>query len=98
LRLGGAASRSGRSCPDLDAAVAAQIELEVLVHTFSHAPDGALLAKYRDGITHAESTLAGARTGLDELRSRRRGLFVFLGLLALALIAMVLKIRQQSQD
>jgi hypothetical protein len=84
--------------PHVDAAVAAQIELEVLVHTFSSAPAGTFLAKYREGIKHAESALAGARTGLDELGSRRRGLLVFLGLLVLALIAMVLKIRQQSQD
>ena len=84
--------------PHVDAAVATQIELEVLVHTFSSASDGAFLAKYRDGLVHAESAVAGARAGLEELRSRRRGLFVFLGLLALALVAMVLKIRQISRD
>jgi hypothetical protein len=84
--------------PHVDAAVAAQIELEVLVHGFSSAPDGAFLTKYREGVTHAESALAGARAGLDELGARRRGLLVFLGLLAVALIAMVLKIGQLPQD
>jgi hypothetical protein len=84
--------------PDVDAAVAAQIELGVLVHTFSSAPDGPFLAKYREGIQHARSALAGASAALDELGSRRRGLVVFLGLLVLALVAMLLKIRQLSQD
>jgi hypothetical protein len=95
-RRGGVEVR--RAAPDVDAAVAAQIELEVLVHTFSSAPDGAFLAKYREGIKHAESAVAEARTGLEELGSRRRGLLVFLGLLAVALVAMILKIRQLSQD
>jgi hypothetical protein len=95
-RRGGVEVR--RAGPDVDAAVAAQIELEVLVHTFSSAPDGAFLAKYREGIKHAEGAVTEARTGLEELGSRRRGLLVFLGLLAVALVAMVLKIRQLSQD
>jgi hypothetical protein len=95
-RRGGVEVR--HAVPHVDAAVAAQIELEVLVHTFSSAPDGAFLAKYREGIKHAESAVAEARTGLEELGSRRRGLLVFLGLLAVALVAMVLKIRQLSQD
>jgi hypothetical protein len=95
-RRGGVEVR--QAAPEVDAAVAAQIELEVLIHTFSSAPDGAFLAKYREGIKHAENAGAGARAGLDELGSRRRGLFVFLGLLAVALVAMVLKIRQLSQD
>jgi hypothetical protein len=95
-RRGGVEVR--QAAPEVDAAVAAQIELEVLIHTFSSAPDGAFLAKYREGIKHAESAGAGARAGLDELGSRRRGLLVFLGLLAVALVAMVLKIRQLSQD
>jgi Cytochrome c3 len=94
-RRGGVEVR--QAVPHVDAAVAAQIELEVLIHGFSSAPDGAFLAKYREGIKHAESAVAGARTGLDELGSRRRGLLVFLGLLAIAVVAMVLKIRQLSQ-
>jgi hypothetical protein len=95
-RRGGVEVR--HAVPDVDAAVAAQIELGVLVHTFSSAPDGAFLTKYREGIKHADSALAGARSALDELAGRRRGLLVFLGLLACALVAMVLKIRQLSND
>jgi hypothetical protein len=95
-RRGGVEVR--HAVPHVDAAVAAQIELGVLVHIFSSAPDGAFLAKYREGIKHADSALAAARTGLDELAGRRRGLLVFLGLLACAVVAMVLKIRQLSND
>ncbi len=97
-----AAQRGGVSvrdvAPHLDAAVTAQIELEVLVHTFSGAPDGKFLVRHREGMQHAERALAGARGALDELGTRRRGLMVFLGLLALVLIAMVLKIRQISRE
>jgi hypothetical protein len=84
--------------PHVDAAVAAQIELEVLVHTFSSAPDGPFLAKYADGVAHAESALTGARRALEELAARRRGLFVFLGVLGLALVGLVLKIRTLPRD
>ncbi len=83
--------------PHIDAAVTAQIELEVLVHTFSGAPDGKFMIRYQDGIQHAESAVAGAREALAELGSRRRGLAVFLGVLGLVLVAMVLKIRQLSR-
>jgi hypothetical protein len=84
--------------PHVDAAVASQIELEVLVHSFSAAPDDQFLVKYSEGMKHAEEALAGARRGLDELAARRRGLVVFLGLLVLVLIAMVLKIRDLSRE
>lgn len=84
--------------PHVDAAVTAQIELEVLVHGFSTAPDGKFMVRHREGLQHAERALAGARRALDELRTRRRGLMVFLGFLVLVLIAMVLKIRQISRE
>jgi hypothetical protein len=82
--------------PQIDAAVTAQIELEVLVHTFSSAPDGKFLARYTEGIKQADGALAGARDALKELGSRRRGLVVFLSFLGLVLVAMVLKIRHMS--
>jgi hypothetical protein len=84
--------------PHFDAAVTAQIELEVLVHTFSSAPDGKFMSRYREGMQQAESALVGTREALDELGSRRRGLVVFLGFLVLVLVAMVLKIRQLSAE
>jgi hypothetical protein len=96
-----AAQRGGVSvrdvAPHVDAAVSAQIELEVLVHTFSAAPDGRFMARHREGMEHAERALVGARSALDELATRRDGLMVFLGFLALVLIAMVLKIRHTSR-
>src|SRR5262245_15515981 len=84
--------------PELDAAVTAQIELQVLVHTFSSAPEGKFVTRYREGMQHAEQALAGVREALHELASRRRGLVVFLGFLVLVLVAMVLKIRQISRE
>jgi hypothetical protein len=84
--------------PEVDAAVVAQIELEVLVHTFSIAPDGKFMTRHREGMEHAQRAIGGAREALDELGSRRRGLMVFLGFLALVLIALVLKIRQRVDE
>jgi hypothetical protein len=84
--------------PHVDAAVTAQIELEVLVHGFSAAPDGKFMVRHREGMQHAERALADARRALDELGTRRRGLIAFLGFLALVLIAMALKIRQISRE
>jgi hypothetical protein len=84
--------------PHVDAAVAAQIELEVLVHTFSTAPDGKFMTRHREGMKRAQDAIAGARQALDELGNRRRGLVVFLGFLVLVLIAMVLKIRQRAAE
>jgi hypothetical protein len=49
-------------------------------------------------MAHAQSAIAGARSALDELGNRRRGLAVFLGFLVVVLIAMVLKIRQRTDE
>jgi len=96
-----AAQRGGVRVRDVashvDAAVTAQIELEVLVHTFSAAPDGRFMVRHREGMQHAEQALAGVRQALQELATRRRGLVVFLGIVVLALTAMVLKIRHISR-
>jgi hypothetical protein len=101
-RLQLAAQRGGVSVRNVashvDGAVATQIELEVLVHTFSTAPDGKFMTRHREGMAHAQSAIAGARSALDELGNRRRGLAVFLGFLVVVLIAMVLKIRQRTDE
>jgi len=79
---------------DIDQAVDAQIELEVLVHTFSSDEDGAFQKKYVEGRQHAGAALEGAAKALDELAFRRRGLMITLAVIALALIGLALKIRQ----
>jgi hypothetical protein len=81
---------------DIDHAVDAQIELEVLVHAFSVAEDGAFEEKYRQGEEHAQAAVAGAHGALTELSYRRRGLAVSLVLIGLVLVALALKIRQLS--
>jgi hypothetical protein len=78
----------------IDQAVDAQIELEVLVHTFSSAEGGAFQEKYAEGRKHAAEALEGAAGAVEELGYRRRGLTVSLGLIALALVGLALKIRQ----
>ena len=79
---------------DIDQAVDAQIELEVLVHTFSSDEDGAFEKKYVEGRQHAGAALDGAAKALDELAFRRRGLMITLAVIALALVGLALKIRQ----
>ena len=74
----------------VDQAVDRQIELEVLVHTFStaHAFD----EKHKEGVTQAAAALKRGQEAVDELGYRRRGLFVALGLIALVLVALATKI------
>ncbi|HUP49587.1 MAG TPA: cytochrome b N-terminal domain-containing protein [Thermoanaerobaculia bacterium] len=85
---GGVEVRSIRS--ELDAAVDAQIELETLVHTFAPEP---VTEKQREGLQHAEAALLAGQRSLEELAFRRRGLFLALGVIVLALIALAWKIR-----
>ncbi|MBK5258705.1 MAG: cytochrome b N-terminal domain-containing protein [Thermoanaerobaculia bacterium] len=84
---GGVEVRRVRSA--LDSAVDAQIELETLVHTFSAEP---VAAKQKEGLQHAQTALVAGQSALDELSYRRRGLFVALGIILLALVALAVKI------
>lgn len=81
----------GAAAEQIDAAVDAQIQLQVLVHTFD--PEGAFGAKHREGIRHASVALAEGQKALDELRFRYRGLVMSLGAIALVLVGLWLKIR-----
>jgi cytochrome b6 len=93
-RRGGVEVREATS--ELDGAVDAQIQLEVLVHSFSVDKDGAFAKKHEEGRQHAVAALEAARKALEELAFRRRGLAVSLGLIVLVLIGLALKIRQIS--
>jgi hypothetical protein len=79
---------------DLDHAVDAQIELEVLVHTFDAEPGGAFQEKQAEGVGFARSALEASQQALEELTYRRRGLAVALGFIVLVLVGLALKIRQ----
>ena len=83
---------------ELDKAVDSQIELEVLMHTFSIAPDGAFAKKHTEGIQHADSALVSGRGALRELGHRRGGLGVALIFVALTLVALALKIRDSTRS
>jgi len=78
----------------VDRAVDAQIQQEVLVHTFSAETGSRFMEKHREGIEQAGIALEHAQAALDELAFRRRGLAVFLGLVLLVLVGLGLKIRQ----
>jgi hypothetical protein len=94
-RRGGVETRG--TLLEIDHAVDAQIELEVLVHTFSSAEGGAFLAKHAEGLEHARVALAGGQRALDELSARRRGLYVSLVFIGLVLAGLGLKIRELSR-
>jgi len=81
----------GKARAELDSAVDNQIELESLVHTFGTGD--AVKTKTTEGLQHARAALVAAQESLDELSFRRRGLFIALGLVLLALIALAMKIR-----
>ena len=86
----------GEAAEHVDAAVDAQIQLQVLVHTFD--PEGAFGAKHREGIRHASAALAEGQRALDELRFRREGLALSLGAVGLVLVGLWLKIRSLPPD
>lgn len=93
-RRGGVEVRDGLA--EAEQAVAAQIGLEAMIHTFSAAEDGAFDQQYRTGVAHARAAFAAGREALDELAARRRGLAVALAIIVLCLIGLGLKIRQIS--
>ena len=95
-RRGGVQIRAAQEA--VDHAVDAQIELQVLVHTFSAAEDGAFLAKQAEGMEHAEEALRAGRAALDELRFRRVGLAASLVVVLVVLVALALKIRSLTAD
>jgi hypothetical protein len=93
-RRGGVATRP--ALQDIDDAVNAQIELEVLVHTFSTQAGSPFMAKHEEGLKHAQAALIAGREALRELGFRRAGLYVALVIILLVLVGLGLKIRTLS--
>ncbi len=80
----------------IDQAVDSQIELEVLVHSFSAADDSPFRAKHQQGVVYAQQAITAGDVAIAELSSRRTGLWVSLGFIALLLVGLALKIREIS--
>jgi hypothetical protein len=79
---------------EIDQAVDAQIELEVLVHGFVADDGSEFAAKQAEGLEHARAALLAGQGGLDELRFRRWGLAISLVFIVLILVGIAVKIRQ----
>ena len=93
-RRGGVETRE--ALLEIDQAVDAHIELQVLVHDFQLGEDSEFVAKQAVGLEHALAGLEAGGEALDELAYRRRGLMISIGVIALLLVALALKIRQVS--
>ena len=91
-RRGGVETREALT--EIEGAVEASIQLQVLVHSFSADEKGEFSNKYEEGMKSAEAGLSAGRSALDELKSRRVGLLVSLVFIGLTLIGLYAKIRQ----
>jgi len=80
----------------IDHAVDAQIQLEVLVHTFDASEDSQFITQRKEGMDQATTALGIAQKALDELQYRRKGLAVSLIVILLVLLGLGLKIRDMS--
>ena len=82
----------------LDKAVDSQIQLQVLVHTFTAASNSPFLQKRDQGLEVAQAGLAAGDAALDEITYRRNGLLVSLGIILCVLVGLALKIRELSRS
>ncbi|HEX4954573.1 MAG TPA: hypothetical protein VF017_14370 [Thermoanaerobaculia bacterium] len=94
-RRGGVETRQALQA--IDGAIDAQIELEVLVHTFASDPEGAFAKKHALGQQLAQESLEAGEKALGELSYRRRGLVISLAFIVLVLIGLAWKIRELSR-
>ncbi len=90
-RRGGVAVGNGTA--SLDHAVDAQIQLEVLVHTFSTTAEGPFSKTAVAGMQQVQVASQTGMAALEELEFRRRGLAASLVIILLVLIGLGLKIR-----
>jgi hypothetical protein len=81
----------------LDEAIDSQIELQVLVHSFSVSEDGPFVKTQREAMEHAGEALGASRAALRELGVRRRGLVVSLVVIALVLAGLGRAIREDAR-
>jgi hypothetical protein len=95
-RRGGVETR--QAAAHVDSVVDAEIDLQVLVHTFDSSPDGPYMKAYAEGLEHARAALASGAQALDELQYRRKGLALALVVIVAVLIGLGLKIRSLSQN
>ena len=91
-RSGGVPVQAGLS--SLDRAVDAQIQLEALVHGFRTDAESEFAKIQAEGLEQARAAIESGRDALRELGSLRRGLAVALGLIALVLVGLGLRIRR----
>jgi hypothetical protein len=94
-RRGGVAVGSAAS--NLDHAVDAQIQLEVLVHRFSTEEGGPFGKAAAEGMKQVQEANQLALAALEELEFRRRGLAASLVIVLLVLIGLGLRIRELSR-
>ena len=94
-RRGGVAT--GNAAASLDHAVDAQIQLEVLVHSFSTDEASPFSRTAAEGLQHAQAASQMGIAALDELEFRRKGLAAALGIILLVLIGLGLKIREVAR-
>lgn len=89
---------TGNALMEIDSAVDAQIELQVLLHTFSTDEGSAFVEKYESGHAHAEAGQAAGLQALEELAFRYKGLGIALIFILLILLALGAKIRQIDSE
>jgi hypothetical protein len=94
-RRGGVAI--GDAAASLDQAVDAQIQLEVLIHTFSTDEGSPFSRTAAEGLQHAQTARQMGLAALQELEFRRKGLAASLAVIVLVLIGLGLKIREVSR-
>ena len=95
-RRGGVETRD--ALENIESAVKAQIELEVLVHAFATGEGSAFEEKQQEGLESARAALAAGQEALGELTFRRQGLVVALLLILLVMVGLGLKIRELSRQ
>jgi hypothetical protein len=90
-RRGGVSTRAADDA--IDRAVDAQIQMQVLVHTFRDGKDGPFAKKQAEAVENADQALEAGNAALGELRFRRQGLAASLVIILLVLVGLGAKIR-----